>query len=58
MSTNTVTLTEAEADAIHEAVKGYLRQNNWANHQPEKERLQQALRKFRSADVLLLTTED
>ena len=58
MSVNTVKLTEAEADAIYEAVDGYLRRSDWTHDRPKQELTKQALRKFRTANVLLLSEDE
>lgn len=58
MSTNTVTMTSEEAEALLEAAKYGLSNKSWTGYIGERDTLSRAIRKLRYADVLLLDGYD
>jgi len=54
MSTNTVTMTSEEAEALYEAAKYGLSNRSWTGYVGERDTLIRATRKLRYADVLLI----
>jgi hypothetical protein len=57
MSTNTVTMTAAEAEVLLEAAK-FAKTRLWSAESVESEALARAIQKLRHADVILIEQDD
>ena len=58
MSTNTVTMTAAEAEALARAIQNFAKTRLWSAESVESEALARAIQKLRHADVILIEQDD